>query len=117
MHERGYGFSADCGQTLGITPVLSHLLREAGFEQIRLSPFVFNGSSPDVSDLDGAWSACVRLCEYTYSLAHQQGLLDGMPLAQDEVVQQVIERMVMEMHASTFGCLTYGVMVSACRPA
>jgi SAM-dependent methyltransferase len=112
MHERGYGFSADGGMTLGITPVLPHLLRKAGFQQIRLTPFVFDGSHPD-----GAWMACLRLCEFTYSLAHQQRLLDDMVLVEGETVPQVIERMLADINATAFGCLTYGLMVSAIRPA
>jgi SAM-dependent methyltransferase len=112
MHERGYGFSADGGQTLGITPVLPHLLGEAGFEQIRHTPFVFDGSSTG-----GAWSACFRLCEFTYSLALEQGLLDGMSLVEGETIPQVLQHMLMDMHASAFGCLTYGLMVCATQPA
>jgi SAM-dependent methyltransferase len=111
MHERGYGFSSDEGLTLGITPVLPHLLHEAGFGQIHLTPFVFDGSHPD-----GAWMACLRLCEFTYYLALQQSLLDGMVLSEDETVPQVIEHMLADMNATAFGCLTYGVMVSARRP-
>jgi ubiquinone/menaquinone biosynthesis C-methylase UbiE len=111
MHARGYGFSSDEGLTLGITPVLPHLLRDAGFEQIHLTPFVFDGSHPD-----GAWMACLRLCEFTYYLADQQHLLDEMALSEDETVPQVIEHMLADMNATAFGCLTYGVMVSARRP-
>jgi SAM-dependent methyltransferase len=111
MHERGYGFSSDGGQTLGITPLLPHLLRDAGFQQIRLTPFVFDGSQPD-----GAWMACLRLCEFTYYLAYGQGLLDDMTLAPGETVPQVIERMLADINASAFGCLTYGLMVSAQLP-
>lgn len=111
MHERGYGFSSDGGQTLGITPVLPHLLREAGFQQIHLTPFVFDGSHPD-----GAWISCLRLCEFTYYLALQQGLLDGMALSEEETVPQVIEHMLADINATAFGCLTYGMMVSASCP-
>jgi ubiquinone/menaquinone biosynthesis C-methylase UbiE len=116
MHERGYGFSADGGMTLGITPVLPHLLYEAGFQQIRLTPFIFNGSNPDISGIDGAWVACLRLCEFTYTLALGQGLLDGMILTEEETVQKVINHMLMEIHDSNFACLTYGAMVCATRP-
>jgi SAM-dependent methyltransferase len=112
MHERGYGFSVDGGLTLGMTPVLPHLLREAGFHQIHLTPFVFDGSHPD-----GAWMACLRLCEFTYYLALQQGLLDGMALSEEETIPQVIEHMLADINATAFGCLTYGLMVSARRPA
>jgi ubiquinone/menaquinone biosynthesis C-methylase UbiE len=112
MHERGYGFSSDEGLTLGMTPVLPHLLREAGFHQIHLTPFVFDGSHPD-----GAWMACLRLCEFTYYLALQQGLLDGMALSEEETIPQVIEHMLADINATAFGCLTYGLMVSARRPA
>lgn len=111
MHARGYGFSSDEGLTLGITPVLPHLLRGAGFEQIHLTPFVFDGSHPD-----GAWMACLRLCEFTYYLAHQQRLLDEMALSEDEIVPQVIEHMLADINATAFGCLAYGMMVSARRP-
>jgi SAM-dependent methyltransferase len=112
MHERGYGFSFDEGLTLGITPMLPHLLREAGFGQIHLTPFVFDGSHPD-----GAWMACLRLCEFTYYLADQQHLLDDLALSEGETVPQVIEHMIADMNATAFGCLTYGLMVSARRPA
>jgi hypothetical protein len=94
-----------------MTPVLPHLLREAGFGQIHLTPFVFDGSHPD-----GAWMACLRLCEFTYYLALQQGLLDGMALSEGGTVPQVIEHMLADINATAFGCLTYGLMVTARRP-
>jgi SAM-dependent methyltransferase len=110
MHERGYGLSSDGGVTLGITPMLPHLLREAGFTQIRLTPFVFDGSHPD-----GAWMPCLRLCEFTYYLAYGQRLLDDLVLTETETIPQVIEHMLADINATAFGCLTYGLMVCATR--
>lgn len=43
MWKFGYGFSPD-GATLGITPMLSRLLKEAGYENIGLQPYFFDFS-------------------------------------------------------------------------
>ncbi|WP_126549510.1 hypothetical protein [Dictyobacter kobayashii] len=44
LQQAGYGFSSD-GRTLGITPVIEHLLRKVGFVEVHLVPYMLNFSA------------------------------------------------------------------------
>jgi ubiquinone/menaquinone biosynthesis C-methylase UbiE len=111
MHERGYGFAMDAGDTLSVTPVLSRMLRQAGFAPHALMPWIF-----DFSHESPYWSEGFHLCEVTYQLAAQQHLLDSLLMDSAESMDILIRDMLIEMMQTNFCALTYGLIVCAMKP-
>jgi ubiquinone/menaquinone biosynthesis C-methylase UbiE len=105
MTQKGYGFSVD-GYTLGITPVLPHLLRQAGFQSITSIPFLFDLSQSSPSYVEG-----LHMSEIAYREAERHHLLEDIPLTEGESLEMVIQQMLVEMQQTSFCGVTYGATV------
>ena len=94
MWTLGYGFSPD-GNNLGITPMLSRLLRTSGYTAIQRAAHTLEFSAEE-----GAWTDFYRNAEVGYRMATPVFVNTGM--ATHEEVEQCYHQMLMEMHAATF---------------
>jgi SAM-dependent methyltransferase len=99
MHRKQYGFSCD-GATLGITPVLPSLMRQAGIHKPMKNFFYgFDGSS------DGPWHMdWFRMAEITYTQAIP--LIVKAQLTTEEAALQQYKTMLTEMLRTDFCCLS-----------
>ena len=85
MRKFGYGFSPD-GATLGITPVLSRLLKEAGYENIGLQSYFF-----DFSYGTALYSSHRQNIEFVFEVARPLLVQAGV------VTQGEIEKLYVQM--------------------
>jgi len=98
-HLLGYGFSPD-GRTLGITPVLPRLLKEAGFCQIESLAYAI-----DFSMGTSAWADFYRNAEIAFHQA-KRVLLKTNSITPEEV-EALYQQLLLDMHESHFGGLWY----------
>ncbi len=88
MRQFGYGFSPD-GSTLGITPMLSWLLKQAGYEDIGLQSYFF-----DFSYGTSLYSSYIQNIEFVFEMARPLLVQAGVS-SQDELEKlyvQVLEQ-------------------------
>lgn len=87
MQKFGYGFSPD-GSTLGITPMLSRLLRQAGFtEDIRMQPHVF-----DFSYGTPLYSSQKQNIEIVFAAGRKLLVRAGLPQAEAEKLYVEVQK-------------------------
>lgn len=95
MWKLGYGFSPD-GSSLGITSMLSRLLRTAGYTNIQRAAHTLEFSIEE----EEAWTDFYRNMEIGYALAKPVFVKTGV--ATQEEFEQCYQQMLIEMHAATF---------------
>jgi ubiquinone/menaquinone biosynthesis C-methylase UbiE len=94
MKQAGYGFSVD-GRTLGITHMLTPLLRAAGFHQVQL-----RANSVDFSAGTEAWADLFHSAETTTKQITP--LIVKMGLASEQELQQLALQQLIDMQENTF---------------
>jgi ubiquinone/menaquinone biosynthesis C-methylase UbiE len=108
MWRLGYGFSPD-GNTLGITPMLPRLLREAGYQLVQTIAYAveFSVHTP-------YWMAFYRNFEVGYQMALP--LFVKLNLATQEEIEQLYQQMLIEMNTDGFCGMWDFVTVCGNRP-
>jgi SAM-dependent methyltransferase len=96
LWRAGYSFSVD-GRTVGMTPVLPRLLRKAGYEQINTHGYALESSAETDAWADGYRNAEVAYYQLMPLLVKAGG-------ATQEDVEQLYQRMLIEMHTSDYCC-------------
>jgi ubiquinone/menaquinone biosynthesis C-methylase UbiE len=99
MHQLGYGFSLT-GVTLGLTPMLEHLFRQAGYSQLQSQAHAINFSS----DAE-AWSDFYHNAEIVFNGALP--LLQKMNMSTQEELFVLQQNMLIEMYKSDFHGMWY----------
>src|SRR5579884_1574591 len=95
LHKGGHSFSVD-GRHVGITPVLGHLLREAGYQRVRTG-----GYTIDCSTGTEAYESCTEDFAIAFRMA-QPLLVDKLHLMKAEDFEEVYQRLLVEMNSSDF---------------
>ncbi|HLG66156.1 MAG TPA: class I SAM-dependent methyltransferase [Ktedonosporobacter sp.] len=95
MWKLGYGFSPD-GSGLGITSMLSRLLRTAGYMDIQRAAHTLEFSIEE----EEAWTGFYHNMEVGYALA--KPIFVKTEVALQEEFEQCYQQMLIEMHAATF---------------
>lgn len=92
--KMGYGFSPD-GRTLGVTPMLAHLLKKGGYQNIQ-----HEAHAIDFSAETEAFHDFYRNAEVGFKLLAP--LLVKMGVAAQEEIDQTYQQMLIEMLSSDF---------------
>lgn len=108
MQRAGYGFSPD-GRTLGMTPVLEHLLRAAGYKDVHSVGHAINFSAGTE-----AWLDFYRNSEIGSKAA--QPLMIHTGLATQDELDQLHQQMLTEMNADTFCGVWFFLTTWGTRP-
>lgn len=103
LWQRGYGFSLD-GRTLGITFILPHLLRSAGYEDIR-----YTAHALDVSNAAEAWIDFYHNNEIAF-YAIRQILVEQGALTQEDA-DTLYRQMLAELQKPDFYGMGHGLTV------
>jgi ubiquinone/menaquinone biosynthesis C-methylase UbiE len=108
LWRAGYSFSAD-GNSVGMTQVLPRFLRKVGYEQVSLRGYGLDSSADTDNWADGYRNAQV---------AYQQlmSLLIKAGGASQEEVEQLYQRMQIEMHDSNYSCIWHYESVTGRKP-
>lgn len=109
MNRRGYGFSPT-GVTLGITPILEYLFRQAGYSELYTQAHAINFST----DAE-AWSDFYRNTEIVFNSALP--MLQKMNMASQEELEDLRQRMLMDMYKDDFHGIWYLLSVWGSNPA
>jgi ubiquinone/menaquinone biosynthesis C-methylase UbiE len=89
MRQSGYGFSPD-GMTLGITPMLSWLLKQAGYRDIDMRPYFY-----DFSYGTSLYASYVQNVEIVFAASRPLLVQSGLSLQEEieKLYMQVVEQM------------------------
>lgn len=96
LWRAGYCFSVD-GRTVGMAPMLPRLLRNAGYKEIHTRGYALESSAET-----DAWADGYRNAEIAYY--QLMPLLVKAGGATQEEVEQLYQRMLIEMHAADYCC-------------
>jgi ubiquinone/menaquinone biosynthesis C-methylase UbiE len=108
LWRAGYSFSAD-GRTVGMTQMLPRLLRKAGYEQISLRGYGLDSSSDTDNWADGYRNAQVAYQQLMPLLVKAGG-------ASQEEVEQLYQRMQIEMHDPNYCCIWHYESATGRKP-
>jgi len=97
LWRAGYSFSAD-GSRVGLTQKLPRFLRKTGYEQISLRGYGLDSSSDTDNWADGYRNAQVAYQQLMPLLIKAGG-------TSQEEIEQLYQRMQIEMHASNYCCI------------
>jgi ubiquinone/menaquinone biosynthesis C-methylase UbiE len=99
MHQFGYGFSPD-GATLGITPMLSWLLKQAGYGDIGMQSYFF-----DFSYGTPLYSSCVQNIEVAFEAARP--LLVQAGVSSQEEIEKLYVQVLEQIRKEDFRAMGY----------
>ncbi|HZS75010.1 MAG TPA: class I SAM-dependent methyltransferase [Ktedonobacteraceae bacterium] len=102
LYKGGHSFSVD-GRHIGITPVLGHLLRAAGYQRVRTEGYII-----DCSAGAEAYESCYENFEIGLRLA-QPLIVDKFKLMKAEDFEETYQRVLLEMGSSDF-CGTWPLL-------
>jgi ubiquinone/menaquinone biosynthesis C-methylase UbiE len=100
LWRHGYDFSTDSGRSMGITTLLPHFVRNAGYQNVRHIPHALEWSV----DTD-AWSAGYHNGEIITHLMTPLLIKEG--LATKEETEDWQQQMVIDMHSDGFCAMQY----------
>jgi ubiquinone/menaquinone biosynthesis C-methylase UbiE len=110
MYQRnGFGFSPT-GRTLGMSPVLPHLVREAGFAEVQFQPYVI-----DFSARSENWSIMYRNIEMACTTLMPQVL--ALKIATQEQFDDVFRQVHIDMMSDNFYGLWPFFSLTGVKPA
>lgn len=109
LHDRGYGFSPD-GRSIGVTAVLPHFLRLAGYQHLRHAVHVM-----ELSAGAEAWIDYFRNIEVASKM--MQHLLVGAGVATQEEVTHMYEQALIQLQGEDFCGITYYHTMLVEKPA
>jgi hypothetical protein len=108
FYEQGRAFAPDC-YSLGITPMLGTLMKQAGFVQLQQRSFLLDSCAE--SEL---YYSTFKNTELVFVLLKPYLLAAGV--VEEEAFDEQYRQMMLEMVAEDFTCLSYGVQVWGVKP-
>jgi ubiquinone/menaquinone biosynthesis C-methylase UbiE len=109
MWQNGYDFAGEHGRSMGITIVLPHLIRNAGYQNVRHIPHALEWSA----DTD-AWSAGYHNGEIIARLMTPLLIKTGLATEEETVNWQ--QQMTIDMHSDGFCAMQYYMTVIGKKP-
>jgi SAM-dependent methyltransferase len=108
LKRAGYGFSVD-GRTYGLSPILPGLLRASGFQNVHTLAHAleFSADAP-------AWADVYHNYEVVIQAGTEAFVKTGVATAEE--VEQLFQRMIIEMHQDDFRGMWHMIIILGTKP-